>query len=80
MKGFDPEFQNLDHYIRVITDRIWEGRRLEDIRRYYGGDCAVETPSSVSIGIEPVIEGTRRTLQAFPDRRLLAEDVIISGD
>jgi len=80
MKGFDTEFHDLDHYIRVITDRIWEGRRLEDIRRYYGQDCAVETPSSVSIGIDPVIEGTRKTLLAFPDRRLLAEDVIISGD
>lgn len=80
MKGFDAEFQDLDHYIRVITDRIWEGRRLEDIRRYYGDDCAVETPSSVSIGVDPVIEGTRKTLLAFPDRRLLAEDVIISGD
>ncbi|NBO76425.1 MAG: hypothetical protein EBV28_05330 [Betaproteobacteria bacterium] len=80
MKGFDAEFHDLDHYIRVITDRIWEGRRLDDIRRYYGEGCAVETPSSVSIGIEPVIEGTRKTLLAFPDRRLLAEDVIISGD
>jgi len=80
MKGFDPEFHDLDHYIRVITDRIWEGRRLQDIERYYGADCAVETPSSVSIGIEPVIAGTRATLQAFPDRRLLAEDVIVSGD
>lgn len=80
MKGFDAEFRDLDHYIRVITDRIWEGRRLDDIRRYYGERCAVETPSSVSIGIEPVIEGTRATLAAFPDRRLLAEDVIASGD
>jgi predicted ester cyclase len=80
MKGFDAEFRDLDHYIRVITDRIWEGRRLDDIRRYYADDCAVETPSGVSIGVEPVIDGTRRTLAAFPDRRLLAEDVIISGD
>ena len=80
MKGFDAEFINLDHYIRVITDRIWEGRRIEDIARYYSTDCAVETPSHVSIGIEPVISGTKATLVAFPDRRLLAEDVIISGD
>jgi predicted ester cyclase len=80
MKGFDAEFQNLDHYIRVITDRIWEGRRIDDIARYYAPDCAVETPSSVSIGVAPVIEGTRATLLAFPDRRLLAEDVIVSGD
>ena len=80
MKGFDTEFRDLDHYIRVITDRIWEGRRIEDIRRYYSDDCAVETPSDVTIGIDPVMVGTRATLLAFPDRRLLAEDVIISGD
>ena len=80
MKGFDAEFRDLDHYIRVITDHIWEGRQIDDIRRYYGADCAVETPSGVSIGIEPVIAGTRATLAAFPDRRLLAEDVIVSGD
>ncbi len=80
MKGFDAEFHDLDHYIRVITDRIWEGRRVDDIRRYYGEGCAVETPAAVSIGIDPVIDGTRATLLAFPDRRLLAEDVIISGD
>lgn len=80
MKGFDAEFTDLDHYIRVITDRIWEGGRIDDIKRYYSDDCAVETPSNVSIGIEPVISGTKATLVAFPDRRLLAEDVIISGD
>lgn len=80
MKGFDAEFHDLDHYIRVITDRIWEGRRIDDIRRYYGADCAVETPAAVSIGVDPVIDGTRATLVAFPDRRLLAEDVIVSGD
>ena len=79
MKGFDVEFRDLDHYIRVITERIWEGGKIDDIRRYYSEDCAVETPASVSIGIEPVIEGTRATLKAFPDRRLLAEDVIASG-
>lgn len=80
LPGFDPEFHDLDHYIRVITDRIWEGRRIADIERYYSHDCTVETPSSVSVGTAPVMAGTRATLLAFPDRRLLAEDVIASGD
>lgn len=80
MKGFDAEFRDLDHYIRVITDRIWEGRRLDDIRRYYSDPCPVESPMSVTTRVEDVIEGTRATLRAFPDRRLLAEDVIVSGD
>jgi predicted ester cyclase len=80
MKGFDAEFTDLDHYIRVITERIWEGRRIDDIRLYYSDPCIVETAMSVSTSIEDVITGTRATLAMFPDRRLLAEDVIQSGD
>jgi SnoaL-like polyketide cyclase len=80
MKGFDPEFTDLDHYIRVITERIWEGRRIDDIHRYYSADCAVETPAAVTMGVAPVIQSTRDTLVTFPDRELLAEDVLWSGD
>lgn len=80
MKGFHAEFHDLDHYIRVITDRIWEGRRIDDIHLYYSAPCTVETALSVSTSIADVIAGTRATLAMFPDRRLLAEDVIQSGD
>ena len=31
MRGFAAEFRDLDQYIRVITDRIWEGGRIDDI-------------------------------------------------
>ena len=80
LRGFDAEFKDLDHYIRAITDRIWEGRRIQDIRRYYSDPCIVETPSSVSTSVQAVIDGTHATLAMFADRRLLAEDVIQSGD
>ena len=79
MKGFDAEFPDLDTYIRVITARIWEGRRLEDIRRYYADPCIVETPTGVTTTAQQVIDGTAATLAMFPDRRLLAEDIIVSG-
>ena len=78
--GFAAEFRDLDHYIRVITDRIWEQRRIEDIRTYYSDPCLVESPSSVSTSVQAVIDSTHATLAQFPDRRLLAEDVIFSGD
>ncbi len=74
--NFDVEFKSLDHYIRVITDRIWEQRRIDDIYRYYTDPCVVETPTGVTTSIEDVVTGTRATLVAFPDRRLLCEDVI----
>ena len=80
MKNFDAEFQDLDQYIRTITERIWEGRQIEDIRQYYSDPCIVETPSSVSTSVQAVIDGTQATLAMFPDRRLLAEAVIQSGD
>jgi predicted ester cyclase len=80
MIGFDAEFESLDHYIRVITARIWEGGRIDDIYAYYSDPCIVETPSSVSAPLIEVINGTKATLAMFPDRRLLAEDVIQSGD
>ena len=80
MRNFDAEFTDLNDYIRVITDRIWEQKRIDDIHAYYSDPCIVETPSSVSTSLQTVIDGTRATLAAFPDRRLLAEDVIQSGD
>ena len=80
MAGFDAEFRDLDHYIRIITERIWEGRRIGDIRHYYSDPCPVETPSSVSTSVDSVINSTEATLKQFPDRRLLAEDIIQSGE
>ncbi len=80
LRGFATEFRDLDHYIRVITDRIWEGRRIDDIRTYYSDPCIVDTPAAVSTSVQEVIDGTRATLAMFPDRRLLAEDILQSGD
>lgn len=76
LRGFDAEFRDLDHYIRVITERIWEGRQIEAIRQWYGDPCPVLTPGGLTTRIDDVISGTLLTLQQFPDRRLLAEDVV----
>ncbi len=80
MQGFDAEFRNLNDYIRVITDRIWEDRQIEAIRDYYSDPCGVITPAGASTDVQTVIDGTKATLAQFPDRRLLAEDVIQAGD
>jgi hypothetical protein len=80
MQGFHAEFRNLDDYIRLITARIWEGQQIETIRDYYSDPCGVITPSGASTDVQAVIDGTRATLAQFPDRRLLAEDVIEAGN
>ena len=80
IRGFDAEFRDLPHYIVAITERIWEGHCLDDIYRYYSDPCVVVTPGGVSTSVEAVVQGTAATQVTFPDRRLLAEDVIWSGD
>lgn len=80
MKGFDAEFADLPDYIIKITERIWEGRAIGLIRRYYSDECVMHTSMGPAKGVAAVIAGTLDTLNAFPDRRLLPEDVIWSGD
>ena len=80
LPGFDAEFTSLDDYIRVITARIWEGRQVDTISRYYSADCAVITPGGTSQGVDAVVRGTLETLHQFPDRRLLCEDIVSAGD
>ena len=79
LPGFDAEFTSLDDYIRVITARIWEGRQVDAIHRYYSADCAVITPGGTSQGVGAVVRGTLETLHQFPDRRLLCEDIVGAG-
>ena len=80
MQGFDSEFTNLKDYILKITHRIWEERGVDRIRDYYAEHAPVKTPSSTTFHVEDVVRFTLQTLQMFPDRQLLGEDVIGSED
>ena len=80
MQGFDPKFRDLPDYILGITKEIWEDRQISTLRRYYADGLAVRSPASVVVGNEDVIAATMATLAEFPDRTLLGEDVIWSGD
>lgn len=80
MRGFDQRFRDLPDYILGITREIWEDRGIATLRRYYAPGIPVRSPSAVTTGNETVIAATMATLAEFPDRSLLGEDVIWSGD
>jgi hypothetical protein len=80
MKGFDPKFRDFPDYIIGITKEIWEDRGIHTLHDYYSEDIVVRMPGSVSTGNRGVIGATMATLHEFPDRTLLGEDVIWSGD
>ena len=79
MQNFSPEFKTPEQYIIDITYKIWEEKGVERIRDWYAADCPVRSPSGVSNTVEDMINGTLSSMQVFPNRDLLAEDVII-GD
>lgn len=67
-------------YILGITYEIWEGGGVDLIPQYYARDCVIYGLDGITHGVQAVVDATRTTLQGFPDRRLLAEDVIWSGN
>ncbi len=80
MKGFPDRFDDLPDYILTITKEIWEDRGLATLKDCYAPDIPVRFPSGLVRGNAGVIDGTLATLAEFPDRQLLGEDVIWSGD
>lgn len=80
MKGFNPKFIDFPDYILGITHEIWEERGVETLHHYYTPDIIVRSPASIVVGNKAVIDATYATLAEFPDRELLGEDVIWSGD
>jgi predicted ester cyclase len=80
LEGFDPKFADFPDYILGITREIWEERGLHTLHDYYAPDIAVRSPAGITLGNTGVIAATMATLAEFPDRQLLGEDVIWSGD
>ena len=86
MKGFDAQFKDFPDYILKITYQIWENNDVEAISDYYADTPNVSlptptrSPSGVIYGADPVIESTYASKKLFPDRTLLGEDVIWTGN
>lgn len=80
MRGFDNRWTDFPDYILGITKEIWEDRGLgAKLRDYYASDVIVRMPGGISQGESASTAATMATLQEFPDRVLLGEDVIWSG-
>ena len=70
--GFEHDIVD---YILGITYEIWEERGVDLIHQYYSEDCVIWGLDGITRGAGAVVDATHATLEAFPDRRLLGEDV-----
>lgn len=80
MEGFDDIYADFVDYILRITHNIWEERGIGIIYKTYHNDVKIHSATVNIQGINDVISGTLQTLHAFPDRRLVGENVIWSGN
>ncbi|MDZ7589031.1 MAG: ester cyclase [Parasphingorhabdus sp.] len=80
MAGFDECYADIIDYIIRCTHRIWEERGLDLIDSHYSADCPVWTMAGPVFGAAVVKANTIKTLESFPDRTLVGDAVIWSGD
>ncbi|MDX1413283.1 MAG: ester cyclase [Candidatus Promineifilaceae bacterium] len=79
MQNFSAEFETPEQYIIDITYKIWEERGVGRLHDWYAADCPVYTPHGADSRVEDVFDHTLSTMHLFPNRDILADDVII-GD
>jgi hypothetical protein len=80
MRGFEDTYVDIVDYIVRITDRIWEDQDVGYIYDTYRAACRVYDDSGPHYGVEDVVVGTMQAINAFPDVRHYADDVIWAGN
>lgn len=70
---------DLVDYILGITFEIWEQGQVELIHAYYAENVEVFSLEGMTTSATQMVDNTHETLSSYPDRLLLADDVITSG-
>ena len=80
MNGFEETYTDIIDYIVRITHRIWEEKNIGYIYDTYSHDCRVWDDVGMQYGRDKIVADTVHTNNAFPDIRLVADEVIWAGD
>ncbi|MBV8945382.1 MAG: ester cyclase [Solirubrobacterales bacterium] len=80
MRGYEDTYVDIIDYIVRITDRIWEDQDVGYIYDTYRPACRVYTDAGPQYGVESVVEHTMQAINAFPDVRHIADDIIWAGN
>ena len=80
MNGFEDTYVDIVDYILRITHRIWEEKFVGYIYDTYAHNAHVHDDYGLQYGREKIVADTVHTINAFPDIRLFADEVIWAGD
>lgn len=80
MRGFEDTYVDIVDYIVRVTHRIWEEKDIGYIYETYRHNCRVTDDLGLQCGNDKIVADTVHTINAFPDIRLYADEVIWAGD
>jgi len=80
MQGFEPQYVDIIDYIVRITHRIWEEGGIGYIYDTYRHNSRVHDDVGLQYGRDKIVADTITTINAFPDIRLYADDIIWAGN
>lgn len=80
MRGFEEQYVDIIDYIVRITHRIWEEKDIGYIYDTYRHNSRVYDDFGLQYGNEKIVADTTHTINAFPDIRLFADEIIWAGN
>lgn len=80
LRGFDATYVDIVDFIIRVTHRIWEEKDIGHIYDTYRHNARVTDDYGLQYGRDKIVADTVHTINAFPDARLYADEVIWAGD
>ncbi len=80
MRGFEDHYTDIIDFIVRATHRIWEEKDVGYIYDHYRHNAQVVDDAGLAWGRDEVIENTIQFINAFPDIRLIADEIIWAGN
>jgi predicted ester cyclase len=80
MCGFEDTYVDIIDYIVRITHRIWEEKDIGYIYDTYSHTANVHDDYGLQYGRDKIVADTVHTINAFPDIRLHADEIVWAGD
>ncbi len=80
MRGFEDTYVDIIDYIVRITHRIWEEKDIGYIYDTYKHNSRVRDGAGLQYGRDKIVADTVHTINAFPNIRLYADEVVWAGD
>ncbi|MEQ5868370.1 ester cyclase [Sagittula sp. NFXS13] len=81
MQGFEPRFRDFPDYILTGAREVWEGRAPgRALHRLYHPAIIHRDARGIAQGVDDLLAAQMPGLAAFPDRQVLGEDVIWTGN